>query len=81
MRMIILGLLLGIAIIMFAVTGRTQSTEVWLEDGSRYTRIDISSEGTKLCEDAGENQVRCMNLPPGSVLLLPIPESAPVDSL
>lgn len=80
MRMVILGILLCVAILAYATIGRTQGTEVWLEDGNRYTQINLP-EDMMLCEKAGENQVQCMNLPPGSVLLLPIPEQAPVDSL
>jgi len=81
MRMIILGVLLGIAILVYATIGRTQSeSEVWLEDGNHYTQIHLGDD-MLLCQKAGENQVQCMKVPPGSVLLIPIPESAPVDSL
>lgn len=80
MRMVILGILLGIAIIAYATIGHSQDSEVWLEDGNRYTRVALP-ENLMLCEKVGEGQVQCMSIPPGSVLLIPIPEQAPVDSL
>lgn len=61
------------------VYGNARRTTV-LESNQRYTYIEIPP-GIMLCGEDSLGGIRCLNLPPGTFLMLPVPDEAPVDTL
>jgi hypothetical protein len=71
--------LLTIAVVV--ATARSADEDIYLEDGNRYTPVHLTADHLMICTMVAEGKASCMELPPGTVLLIPQPETAPVDSL
>lgn len=76
---LVLALALGFALSARGETQRHESHTVML-DGRVYSAVDMNPD-LWICILEDDGGVRGMQLPPGSMVLIPVPESAPVDSL
>jgi len=80
-KMIVFGVLvmLSVSAAVPWVYGNARRHSI-LDVNQRYTYIEVPPD-VMLCAEDSTGGLHCLTLPPGTVLMLPVPDEAPVDTL